>query len=64
MGEETVTIIVGEGEGAKKFVIYKNLLMNKVEVFQKMFTSSFLESSTGSITLPEDSPEAFEVLVE
>lgn len=64
MGEETVTIIVGDGEDAKKFVIHKDLLMNKVVFFEKMFSSKFLESSTGSATLPEDSPEAFEVLVE
>lgn len=64
MGEETVTIIVGEGEGAKKFVIHKDFLMNKVAFFEKMFNSKFLESSTGTATLPEDSPEAFEVLVE
>jgi hypothetical protein len=64
MGEETVTIIVGEGEAAKKFVIHKDFLMNKVAFFEKMFNSKFLESSTGTATLPEDSPEAFEVLVE
>lgn len=64
MGEETVTIVVGEKEYAKKFVIHKDLLMNKVVFFEKMFNSRFLESSTGMATLPEDSPEAFEVLVE
>jgi hypothetical protein len=64
MGDETVTIIVGEGEGAKKFVIHKDFLMDKVAFFEKMFSSKFLESSTGTATLPEDSPEAFEVLVE
>ncbi|OBT66072.1 hypothetical protein VE03_05158 [Pseudogymnoascus sp. 23342-1-I1] len=64
MGEETVTVIVGQGEGAKKFVIHKDLLMNKVAFFEKMFNSKFFESSTGTAILPEDSPEAFEVLVE
>ncbi|KFY56103.1 hypothetical protein V496_06791 [Pseudogymnoascus sp. VKM F-4515 (FW-2607)] len=47
MGEETVTIIVAEGESAKKFVIHKDFLMNKVAFFEKMFNSKFLESSTG-----------------
>jgi hypothetical protein len=64
MGQEMVKIIVGEGEDAKSFVIHKDLLMDKVSFFEKMFNSQFLESSTGSATLPEDSPEAFEVLVE
>jgi hypothetical protein len=64
LGEDTVTIIVGEGEAAKKFVLHKNFLVDKVAFFEKMFNSHFLESTTGTATLPEDSPEAFEVLVE
>lgn len=45
-------------------MVHKHLFMDKVLVFEKMFGSGFLESSTGSATLPEDSPDAFEVLVE
>ncbi|OBT78901.1 hypothetical protein VF21_02836 [Pseudogymnoascus sp. 05NY08] len=63
MGQETVKIIVGEGDSAKTFVVHKDLLMDKVSFFEKMFNSEFLEASAGSATLPEDSPEAFEVLV-
>ncbi|KFY05607.1 hypothetical protein V492_08411 [Pseudogymnoascus sp. VKM F-4246] len=64
MGKETVEIIVGAGEDAKEFVFHKDLLMDKVEFFQKMFNSGFLESSATTVTLPDDNPAAFEVLVE
>lgn len=64
MGRETVEVIVGEGEDVKEFVVHKDLLMEKVSFFKKMFNSGFLESSAGKATLPEDNPEAFEVLIE
>lgn len=64
MGQKTVKIIVGEGEGAKEFVVHKEILVNKVSFFENMFSSEFLQSSGGLVTLPEDSPEAFEVLIE
>jgi hypothetical protein len=45
-------------------VVHKDLLMRKVLFFEQMFANGFLETSTCLVTLPEDSPEAFEVLVE
>lgn len=64
MGQKTVKIVVGEGESAKDFVVHKDILMNKILFFENMFSSEFLESSGSLATLPEDSPEAFEVLIE
>lgn len=64
MGRETVEIIVGEREDTKEFVVHKELLMNKVSFFKKLFDGGFLESSAVSATLPEDNPDAFEVFIE
>ncbi|OAF61476.2 hypothetical protein VC83_02154 [Pseudogymnoascus destructans] len=64
MGQEMVKIIVGEGEGVREFVLHRGLFMDKVMFFEKMFGGGFLESWTSSATLPEDNPEAFEVLAE
>lgn len=64
MGQKTVKIIVGDGEGAKEYVVHKDILTSKVSFFENMFSSEFLESLGGLATLPKDSPEAFEVLIE
>lgn len=63
LGLEVVTITVGSGEAAKKYVIHKNVLCSKSEFFQKMFSNGFLESTELVAHLPEDHPETFEVFL-
>jgi len=62
IGEEIVDLYVGETK--EKFHVHKELLCTKVPYFAKIFKGGFTESVDNSATFQEDSPEAFDLLIE
>ncbi|TGO61824.1 hypothetical protein BCON_0024g00240 [Botryotinia convoluta] len=58
-----VDIHVGKDEGSGHFQLHKSILCEKVPYFEKTFNGNFVEGATNSATLPEDDPEAFNILV-
>lgn len=51
------------GPNRTKFVIHKQLLTSKSEYFNKALNGKFREAAENQITLEEDPPEAFDLLV-
>ncbi|KAF7886977.1 uncharacterized protein EAF02_003624 [Botrytis sinoallii] len=60
---EMVDIHVGKDEDSGHFQLHKSILCEKVPYFEKMFNGNFEEGTTNSATLPEDDPEAFNILI-
>ncbi|KAF7863072.1 hypothetical protein EAF04_007155 [Stromatinia cepivora] len=60
-GTQMVDIYVGKEK--QLFRIYKDLLCNKIEFFDKMFNGNFKEATENTAILPEDDPEAFDMLM-
>lgn len=52
------------GSQKKLFRVHKNKLCAAGEFFDNMFNGEFLEAIQQTATLPEDNPDAFELLVE
>jgi hypothetical protein len=52
------------GEQRTLFRVHQNTLCDGVEFFDKLFRGSFKESTEKTAELPEDSPEAFELMLE
>ena len=62
LGSEMIDIYVGPTK--KLFRVHKAVFCDKIPYFDKMFSGGFKEALEHSATFPEDSPEAFEVVVE
>ncbi|THV46335.1 hypothetical protein BGAL_0394g00020 [Botrytis galanthina] len=60
-GTQTVDIYVGKENIL--FRVYKDILCNKIEFFDKMFNGKFKEANENAAILPEDDPEAFDILM-
>ncbi|EPE31712.1 POZ [Glarea lozoyensis ATCC 20868] len=60
-GTTMVDIYIGEEK--THFRVHKSILCTKIEYFERMFNSSFAESS-GFASFPEDDPTCFDVLLE
>ncbi|KAK5110587.1 hypothetical protein LTR85_000987 [Meristemomyces frigidus] len=60
-GEKT-TVIVGSGDDVRTYTVPKALLCNVGWFRAALEGGRFQEGVTGSITLPEDKPEAFEAM--
>ncbi|KAF7900958.1 hypothetical protein EAF00_003179 [Botryotinia globosa] len=43
--------------------VYKDILCNKIEFFDRMFNGKFKEAKENAAVLPEDDPEAFDMLM-
>ena len=56
-----VEIFVGPEE--QLFRVYKKVLCDKIDYFDKMFNGGFKEATEGKATLPEDKPESFDLLL-
>ncbi|TGO40553.1 hypothetical protein BHYA_0035g00270 [Botrytis hyacinthi] len=63
LGDEMISIQVGEGSKPTEFMVSKGPLCRKVPFFNAMFNHGWLESTTKSCTLPDDDPEAFSILM-
>jgi hypothetical protein len=61
LGEKFVAIYVGPKK--TKFALHENLLCDKSEYFKTAFRSSFKEAEEKTLSMPEDSVEAFEYFV-
>jgi hypothetical protein len=61
LGEKVVVIYVGPKK--TKFTLHENLLCDKSEYFKMAFRSSFKEAEEKTLSMPEDSVEAFEYFV-
>ena len=61
LGEKFVVIYVGPKK--TKFSLHENLLCDKSEYFRRAFRSGFKEAQEKSLSMPEDSVDAFEYLV-
>ncbi|KAK0118545.1 hypothetical protein ONS95_007433 [Cadophora gregata] len=64
LGTEIVDIYVGNDSSKKHFQIHKAILCSKLPFFDSMFNSGFKEGINNSANLPEDDPDAFDVLLE
>ncbi|KAF4627909.1 hypothetical protein G7Y89_g10249 [Cudoniella acicularis] len=62
LGTEMVELYVGPEK--KHFHVHKNILCKKVPYPTKMFESGFKEEIEGMANFPEDSTEAFDLLIE
>ncbi|KAF7956585.1 hypothetical protein EAE96_003919 [Botrytis aclada] len=60
-GTQMVDIYVGEEKIL--FRVYKDLLCSKIEFFDRMFNGNFKEANQNTAELPEDDPEAFDMLM-
>jgi hypothetical protein len=63
-GFETVDLHVGPASGGKVFRVHKKFLCDKIPYFSKMFNGGFVEAKNNTASFPEDSPEAFDLLIE
>ncbi|OBT49086.1 hypothetical protein VE00_00116 [Pseudogymnoascus sp. WSF 3629] len=61
MGSDIVTVYVGPRE--KRYSIHKALLTSQSEYFEKALNGKFKEADEQTIRLPEDSPDAFDLLI-
>ncbi|KFY10005.1 hypothetical protein V491_07847 [Pseudogymnoascus sp. VKM F-3775] len=61
MGDDIVTVYVGPRE--KRYSIHKALLTSQSEYFEKALNGKFREADEQTIRLPEDSPDAFDLLI-
>ncbi|TGO34764.1 hypothetical protein BHYA_0183g00160 [Botrytis hyacinthi] len=60
-GTQMVDIYVGKEKIL--FRVYKDILCNKIEFFDRMFNGKFKEANENAAVLPEDDPEAFDMLM-
>lgn len=61
---EIITVIVGAGDKARKFYIHKDFACNASPFFSGcLATKHFPEGRTNTVSLPEDDPEAFVVIL-
>lgn len=59
-----ITVIVGTGDEARKFYIHKDIACEASPFFRGCLnTEYFPEGRTSTISLPEDDPEAFKVVL-
>ncbi|PQE10898.1 BTB POZ domain-containing protein [Rutstroemia sp. NJR-2017a WRK4] len=63
-GFEIVELHVGPASKEKLYRVHKKLLCDKIPYFTKMFNSNFAEAKNNSARFPEDSVEAFDILIE
>ncbi|TGO86697.1 hypothetical protein BPOR_0283g00060 [Botrytis porri] len=63
LGDDMISIQVGEGSRATEFMVPKGPSCRRVPFFNAMFNQGWLESATQSCTLPDDDPEAFSILM-
>ncbi|CZR67135.1 uncharacterized protein PAC_17034 [Phialocephala subalpina] len=63
MGVQVVDINVGRGNVKIHFRVHKTLLCAKVLYFEKMFKSGFKEATDNKVSMPEDDPKAFDLLM-
>ncbi|PQE23545.1 BTB POZ domain-containing protein [Rutstroemia sp. NJR-2017a BVV2] len=63
-GFEIVDLHVGPASKGKLFKVHKKLLCDKIPYFSKMFMSGFAEAKNNYASFPEDSVEAFDLLIE
>jgi len=61
LGLEMADLYIGEEK--RHLRVHKSLLCDKIPCVTKMFRGSFSEAATSEVTFPEDTPEAFEVLI-
>ncbi|KFZ20216.1 hypothetical protein V502_03282 [Pseudogymnoascus sp. VKM F-4520 (FW-2644)] len=61
MGDDIVTVYVGPRE--KRYSVHKALLTSQSEYFEKALNGKFKEADEQTIRLPEDSPDAFDLLI-
>ncbi|KFY01007.1 hypothetical protein O988_02967 [Pseudogymnoascus sp. VKM F-3808] len=61
MGGDIVTVYVGPRE--KRYSVHKALLTSQSEYFEKALNGKFKEADEQTIRLPEDSPDAFNLLI-
>ncbi|KFY80385.1 hypothetical protein V499_00756 [Pseudogymnoascus sp. VKM F-103] len=61
MGSDIVTVYVGPRE--KRYSVHKTLLTSQSEYFEKALNGKFKEADEQTIRLPEDSPDAFDLLI-
>jgi hypothetical protein len=61
LGEKFVAIYVGPKK--TKFNLHENLLCDKSEYFKTAFRSGFKETQEKTLSIPEDSVDTFEYLV-
>ncbi|KAF7944818.1 uncharacterized protein EAE97_005451 [Botrytis byssoidea] len=59
----TQMIDIYVGEEKILFRVYKDTLCNKIEFFDRMFNGKFKEANENAAVLPEDDPEAFDMLI-
>ncbi|KAJ8071942.1 hypothetical protein OCU04_002246 [Sclerotinia nivalis] len=62
IGVEMVDLYVGPSK--THYRVHKAFLCSKIPYFNKMFNSNFSEALSNSATFPEDSTEAFDILIE
>ncbi|KAK6603383.1 hypothetical protein ACHAPC_001265 [Botrytis cinerea] len=62
LGDEVITFRVGDK--LKVIQVHKNLICEKLEVFDAMLRGNFSEATSKVVDLPEDNFDAFELLVE
>ncbi|OAF56647.1 hypothetical protein VC83_07193 [Pseudogymnoascus destructans] len=61
MGGDIVTVYVGPRE--KRYSVHKALLTSQSEYFERALNGKFKEADEQTIRLPEDSPDAFDLLI-
>ena len=61
MGDDIVTVYIGPRE--KRYSVHKALLTSQSEYFEKALNGKFKEADEQTIRLPEDSPDAFDLLI-
>ncbi|KAF8847253.1 hypothetical protein BDZ45DRAFT_811709 [Acephala macrosclerotiorum] len=63
MSVQIVDIHVGRGNAKTDFRVHKILLCAKIPYFDKMFSSRFREATESKVTMPDDDPKAFDLLL-
>ena len=57
--DTVVQVIVGEGDGAKTFEVYKGMLSYYSDYFRSALKGDFQEAKEGVLRLPTEDPETF-----
>jgi hypothetical protein len=59
-----ITVLVGEGEAQKSFIVHKELICTRSEFFRVSMKEVWNQGKEGVIPLPEDDPQVFALYVQ